>query len=227
ANLGIVGAIHDITERKRAENDLRLAEEKYRGIFENSALGIFRTTPDGRWLDANPALARMLGYASAADLMLDHPNIASLYLAEEDRRRIVDLYQRSHGLVEAEIQFRHRHGEVIIANLNARSVRHEDGSISHFEGFLEDVTAKKAAERALAASEEMLQLVLNTIPQLVDWKDRSLRFLGANRRFLQFMGRSEVGELVGRTYREVATDPSWVEVVDELDRQVMESGQPL
>lgn len=227
ANLGIVGAIHDITERKRAENDLRLAEEKYRGIFENSALGIFRTTPDGRWLDANPALARMLGYASAADLMLDHPNIASLYLAEEDRRRIVELYQRSHGLVEAEIQFRHRHGEVIIANLNARSVRREDGSISHFEGFLEDVTAKKAAERALAASEEVLQLVLNTIPQLVDWKDRSLRFLGANRRFLQFMGLSEVGELVGRTYREVATDPSWVEVVDELDRQVMESGQPL
>ncbi len=225
--MGIVGAVHDITERKRAENDLRLAEEKYRSIFENSALGIFRTTPDGRWLDANPALARMLGYSSPAALMAAHPNIATLYLEEADRQRIVELYRRSQGLVEAEIAFRRRDGEVIVTNLNARAVRRPEGEISHFEGFLEDITAKKAAERALAASEEMLQLVLDTIPQLVDWKDRSLRFLGANRRFVHFMGLRDVRQVKGKTYRDIAPDPAWVEVVEELDRQVLTTGLPV
>jgi two-component system cell cycle sensor histidine kinase/response regulator CckA len=227
AGMGLVGAVHDITARKRAENDLRLAEEKYRGIFENSVLGIFRTTPDGQWLDANPALARMLGYVSPWELLSAHPNIASLYLEEAERQRIVALYQRSRGQVEAEIQFRRRDGEVIVTNLNARAVRLEDGRISHFEGFLEDVTAKKAAERALAASEEMLQLVLNTIPQLVDWKDRNLRFLGANKRFLQFMGLMDITQIRGRTYRDITPNAQWVEVVEELDRQVVEHGVPL
>ena len=63
---GIVGVIYDISDRKKAENDLRAAEEKYREIFENSALGIFRTAPDGTWLVVNPSMARMLGVAESA-----------------------------------------------------------------------------------------------------------------------------------------------------------------
>jgi two-component system cell cycle sensor histidine kinase/response regulator CckA len=65
---GLVGVIFDITARKKAERELIKAEEKYRSIFENSALGIFRSGADGRILDANPALANMLGFDSLAEL---------------------------------------------------------------------------------------------------------------------------------------------------------------
>ena len=225
-NAGIVGVIYDISDRKKAEDDLRAAEEKYRTIFENSALGIFQTTPDGSWIVANPAMARMLGYASPDELMADNPNIATLYYQQSDRERVVDLYQQNRGSVEFEVLFRRRDGAVITANLNARAVRGCDDGFCHFEGFVEDITDRKAAELALAASESMLQLVLDTIPQLVHWKDRRLRIIGANRNFLSHVGQPELQAVLGKTYGEVLTDPDEIRRIADLDREVISTAEP-
>ncbi len=225
-NAGIVGVIYDISERKKAEDDLRAAEEKYRTIFENSALGIFQTTPDGSWIVANPALARMLGYASPEALVADNPNIATLYFQQSDRERVVDLYQQNRGSIEFEVLFRTREGAVITANLNARAVRGENDTMSHFEGFVEDITDRKAAELALAASEAMLQLVLDTIPQLVHWKDKRLRIIGANRNFLAHVGQPELSSVLGKTYGEVLTSEAEILRILQLDREVIETDEP-
>jgi PAS domain S-box-containing protein len=225
-NAGIVGVIYDISDRKKAEDDLRAAEEKYRTIFENSALGIFQTTPDGSWIVANPALARMLGYASPEDLTDANPNIASLYYQHSDRERVVELYQQNRGSIEFEVLFRRRDGAVITANLNARAVRGSDDDFCHFEGFVEDITDRKAAELALAASEAMLQLVLDTIPQLVHWKDKRLRIIGANRNFLTHVGETELSAVLGKTYAEVLTNQEEIERVAELDRRVIRLNEP-
>ena len=225
-NAGIVGVISDITDRKKAEDDLRAAEEKYRTIFENSALGIFQTSPDGSWIVANPALARMLGYVGPEELIEDNPNIASLYYQQSDRERVVELYQQNRGSIEFEVLFRKRDGAVITANLNARAVRGSDDGFCHFEGFVEDITDRKAAELALAASEAMLQLVLDTIPQLVHWKDKRLHIIGANRNFLTHVGESELSAILGKTYGEVLSDPEEVQRIAELDREVIENNEP-
>jgi len=225
-NAGVVGVIYDISDRKKAEDDLRAAEEKYRTIFENSALGIFQTTPDGSWIVANPALARMLGYAGPEELMAENPNIATLYYQQSDRERVVDLYEQNRGGIEVEILFRRRDGAVITANLNARAVRGCDDGFCHFEGFIEDITDRKAAELALAASEAMLQLVLDTIPQLVHWKDKRLRIIGANRNFLAHVGRTELASILGKTYGEVLTDAAEIQRIAELDREVIETDEP-
>lgn len=225
-NAGVVGVIYDISDRKKAEDDLRAAEEKYRTIFENSALGIFQTTPDGSWIVANPALARMLGYAGPEELMAENPNIATLYYQQSDRERVVDLYEQNRGGIEAEILFRRRDGAVITANLNARAVRGCDDGFCHFEGFIEDITDRKAAELALAASEAMLQLVLDTIPQLVHWKDKRLRIIGANRNFLAHVGQTELASILGKTYGEVLTDAAEIQRIAELDREVIEADEP-
>ena len=225
-NAGIVGVIYDISDRKKAEDDLRAAEEKYRTIFENSALGIFQTTPDGSWIVANPALARMLGYASPEELMASNPNIATLYYQQSDRERVVDLYEQNRGGIEVEILFRRRDGAVITANLNARAVRGCDDGFCHFEGFIEDITDRKAAELALAASEAMLQLVLDTIPQLVHWKDKRLRIIGANRNFLAHVGQTDLAAILGKTYGEVLTDADEIRRIGELDREVIETDEP-
>ncbi len=225
-NAGIVGVIYDISDRKKAEDDLRAAEEKYRTIFENSALGIFQTSPDGSWIVANPALARMLGYASPEELVAANPNIASLYYQQSDRERVVDLYQQNRGSVEFEVLFRTRGGSVITANLNARAVRGCDDGFCHFEGFVEDITDRKAAELALAASEAMLQLVLDTSPQLVHWKDRRLRIIGANRNFLAHVGQSDLQAILGKTYGEVLTDPEEIQRISQLDMEVVTANEP-
>jgi len=225
-NAGIVGVIYDISDRKKAEDNLRAAEEKYRTIFENSALGIFQTTPDGSWMVANPALARMLGYASPEALIADNPNISSLYFQQSDRERVVDLYQQNRGSVEFEVLFRTRDGEIITANLNARAVRGCNDDFCHFEGFVEDITDRKAAELALAASEAMLQLVLDTIPQLVHWKDRELRIIGANRNFLAHVGQSELSAIYGKKYAEVVSYAYEVEQISRLDQEVVETDEP-
>lgn len=225
-NAGIVGVIYDISDRKKAEDDLRAAEEKYRSIFENSALGIFRTAPDGSWLDANPALARMLGYASPQDLIAENLNIASLYYQQSDRLRVVDLYEQSTGAIEFEVLFKTHRGAVITANLNARAVRGCDDDFCLYEGFVEDVTDRKAAELALAASEAMLQLVLDTIPQLVDWKDRELRVIGANRNFLTHVGQPDLATINGKLFRDFASDQLEADRMAELDRAVIVSNEP-
>lgn len=224
-NAGIVGVIYDLSERKKAEDDLREAEEKYRSIFENSALGIFRTAPDGTWLDANPALARMLGYGSPQELLAENPNISSLYHQQDDRSRVVDLYRRSEGAIEFEVVFRTRTGELITANLNARAVPGPDDDFCLYEGFVEDVTEKKTAELALAASKSMLQLVLNTIPQLVHWKDRNLRILGANQNFLTYTGQYDLAAIEGRTYSEIVHDRHEAEIIAALDREVLDNNE--
>jgi len=225
-NAGIVGVIYDISDRKKAEDDLRAAEEKYRGIFENSALGIFRTAPDGSWIVANPALARMLGYASPEALIENNPNISSLYFQQSDRERVVDLYQQNRGSIEFEVLFRTRDGAIITANLNARAVRGCNDDFCHFEGFVEDITHRKAAELALAASEAMLQLVLDTIPQLVHWKDRRMQIMGANRNFLAHVGQTELSTILGKTYGEVVADAHEVEQIALLDKEVIETNEP-
>lgn len=225
-NAGIVGVIYDISDRKKAEDDLRAAEEKYRSIFENSALGIFRTAPDGSWIVANPALARMLGYSNPEELIENNPNISSLYFQQSDRERVVDLYQQNRGSIEFEVLFRTRDGAIITANLNARAVRGCNDDFCHFEGFVEDITDRKAAELALAASEAMLQLVLDTIPQLVHWKDRRMRIIGANRNFLAHVGQTELPAIIGKTYDEVVTHEHEVEQITQLDREVIETNEP-
>lgn len=221
---GIVGVIYDLSERKKAEDDLRAAEEKYRSIFENSALGIFRTAPDGSWLDANPALARMLGYASPEELIAANPYISTIYYQQSDRARLVDMYQHNQGSLDVEVLFVTRTGAVITADLNSRAV-YLDGVLCWYEGFAEDVTDRKVAELALAASEAMLQLVLNTIPLLVDWKDCSLRFIGANRNFLAHVGHEDLSAIAGKTYRELAQDQTEAEQLALLDQDIIASGK--
>ena len=85
--LGIEGFITDITELKRAEEALREAETKYRGIFENAIEGIFQTTPDGHYISANPALARLYGYSGPEELIGRLTDIENQLYVEPNRRQ--------------------------------------------------------------------------------------------------------------------------------------------
>ncbi len=151
----------EIHSREQAIVALREAEGKYRRIFENAVEGIFQTTPDGRYLAANPALARLYGYDSPEQLIQEMNDIGRrLYVDPECRRRFIAQIAE-HGIVRGfEAQVYARDGGVVWISENARAVYDECGKLSHYEGMVEDITQRKEVEdlqrratHALAASE--------------------------------------------------------------------------
>lgn len=145
----------EIAERKRAENELREAEEKYRGIFEDAIVGIFQTTPDGRYLSANPALARMYGFDSPEELIACRNNIGAQAYVDQGRRDEFRLIMREQGIVRGfEYEVCRKDGSRIWLSENACAVRDGRGDISYYIGTAEDVTARKSAEKHLQSAME-------------------------------------------------------------------------
>ena len=162
----IQGFIQDITERRRHEQALEEAERRYRGIFENAVEGIFQTTPEGHYLRANPALARIYGYGSPEALIAKLRDIgAELYVDAGRRAEFVRL-MREHGQVQAfESQVRKADGAVIWISESAREVRDAQGRLQLYEGTVEDITVRKAYEIRIAhqATHDMLTGLPNRV----------------------------------------------------------------
>lgn len=139
----IDGITTDITKRKQAE-------ERYRSIFENAIEGIFQSTPDGNYLSANPALAKLYGYASADDLLSNLTNIEQqLYVDPGQRVKLNQLLQRRGSVSNFEYQVQRRDGTIIWISENVHVVRDKDNHILYYEGTVEDVTERKRTEDQL------------------------------------------------------------------------------
>jgi len=140
----------DITDQKEAEEERRQAEEKYRSIFENAIEGIFQSTVDGRFLTANPAMARMLGYESPEELLGAVSNIGDQLYVEPGRREEFYRLALRDGFVSAfETRMYRKDGNPVWISANARAIYDEGGDLSGYEGTVEDITERKRAEEAL------------------------------------------------------------------------------
>ena len=165
----IVGAINtylDITARKDAEAAMQRAERKYRAIFENAVEGIFQTTPGGQILNANRAMARMLGHESLEELMAyaaEHP--AWHYVDPDDRTRFRDILER-HGRVSAfEVEMRCKEGRHVWVSMNAHTERGKDGVTRYYEGTLEDITERKQAAEAMHKQQNFMKALLDNLQE--------------------------------------------------------------
>ncbi|MDM8549681.1 response regulator [Desulfobacterales bacterium HSG2] len=138
-------------EKQLAEQNekLRASEEKYRGIFENAVEGIFQSTPDGRFISANPALARIMGYDSPDELLSSVTDIAKqLYVCLEDREKIVEILRENGRVSGFETQFYGKDGSTIWASMTFRDVRDSHNNVLYYEGSIVDITARREKERA-------------------------------------------------------------------------------
>src|SRR5579872_5192368 len=140
----IEGIVQDITQRKHAEHALREAERRYHGLFENAIEGIYRTTLDGRHLDANPALAHIYGYDSPLDLITSLHDIGSqLYVEKQRREEFLSLMRARGSVTGFESQVYRKNRDIIWISENARALHGEDGSLIGFEGTVEDITERR------------------------------------------------------------------------------------
>ena len=152
---GLVGLSRDITQLKQTEQALRQAEEKYRTIYENSLEGIFQTTRDGHFISANPALARLYGYDSPEQLVGALTDIEHQLYVDPARREEFARRMREDGSVagfESEVYKRDR--SKIWISESARTVKDAGGNFLYYEGIVEDVTARKQAERERETARE-------------------------------------------------------------------------
>lgn len=153
---GSFAMLTDITERKLAEEALRQSEEKYRTLFEDAVLGIFRSTPGGQYLDINHAFAAMYGYQTPAEMIENIDNIKEqLYVHTEDRDMISHLLStvgEARGFVA---ENRHRDGHSIWISINARTIRNNEGEIIYYTGTVEDITERIRMEEDLRKARDL------------------------------------------------------------------------
>ncbi len=146
----IEGYIQDISERMAVDEMLREAVRRYESLFEHATEGIFQTTPDGHYLSANPALARIYGHASPDDLIAHLRDIQrQLYIQPARRTEFVHLMQSQGSVRNFESQVHRRDGSIIWISENARAVKDADGSVQFYEGTVVDITERKQHEAAL------------------------------------------------------------------------------
>ena len=170
------------SDRRRAEEKLRKSEAEYRNIFENAIEGIYRTSPEGRFLTANPTAARLLGYESPEELISSITDITTqIYANPGDRDEAVRLMREQGFIKNFEVQCRRKDGSIVWGSLSARIVRDENGQVLYQEGTSQDITERKRAEEALQHSQQMLQNVLDNFPGVVFWKDRNSVYQGCNK----------------------------------------------
>lgn len=210
----------------RAESQARLlhAEEKYRSIYENAVEGIFQTTPDGHYLSANSALARIYGYENPDELMRQVSDIGRMLYVEPGRRDDFVRIMQEHDVVSAfESRIRRKNGEIIWISENVRAVRDKQGRILFYEGTVEDVTERHRTEEKLAQSEALYHSLVDAIEQAIFRKDLQGRFTFGNHRFCETLGRS-LEEIVGKTDRDFFP-PEMADKYQADDREVIGSGK--
>ncbi|MBN2505681.1 MAG: response regulator [Verrucomicrobia bacterium] len=145
--IGIQGIFWDVTQITKTEQALRQAEEKYRTIYENAVEGIFQTSENGRFISANPALARMCGYDTPEEMMAAITDIQTQLYVDPGRRDEFQRLMQEHGAVRAfELRVRRKDGRIIWVSLAARAVRGADGRLLYYEGAVEDITSRKLVE---------------------------------------------------------------------------------
>jgi PAS domain S-box-containing protein len=128
-------------------NELREAEKKYRGIFENAVEGIFQTTPAGRFLSANPSMARILGYDDVKELVESSTNIGQeIYVDPEQRNELLRLIEEGETVTGFEVQLYRRDRNIIWVSIHARPIFDENGQLAWLEGIFQDITERKRAE---------------------------------------------------------------------------------
>lgn len=144
------GFIEDVSERRQAQDSIANAELRYRHIFENASEGIFQTTPDGHYLSANMALARMYGYASPEQLIADLADIEHrLYVDPTQREKFRHLMDTQGEVVNFESEVYRQDGSKIWISENAHSVRGLQGELIYYEGTVQDITERRSYQEQL------------------------------------------------------------------------------
>lgn len=221
-----IGIIRDITTRKRAEDALRLSEEKYRGMFEQAVEGIFQTDARGYIVNANPESAHILGYSSAEELLRASRKLGiNIYADLRRHSNFISLMQDGQVVHGFEIEMYCKDGEKIWVSLHARPIRNEIGELLSTEGIIQDITARKRAQEALVESERRYRDLFDISPDpMIVHKEGKIIF--GNRAAADFFRVESSDALAGMTLLEFVHSDSRQTVLERIREAEKSSMRP-
>lgn len=231
-NLRVVGTFTDVEERRRAERALSEAEKKYRTIVENAAGGIYQLTPEGIYLSANPAMARILGYDAPEQILREVKNAyTNIYDNEKDHAEVFKALSGNVDFYNHETQMIRKNGQKIWVNENIRAVKDESGNILYFEGSVEDIEQRKAFEIGLMEAKMQSDLANRAKSEFLTNMSHELRTpLNSIIGFSEIMKNEVFGKIEQPSYLEYAkhindSGQSLLRVINEiLDISRIEAG---
>lgn len=206
-----LAVIQDITVRKQTEELLLASEERFRGLYENSTIGLYRTTPDGKIILANPALVTMLGFDSSDELRTRNLEKDG-YEPDYSRDKFIELINKNGIIYGLESKWKKKDGTFIYVHESAKAIKDENGNILYYDGTVEDITDKKKAIEALVESEKKFRSVVEEAVEIVFTIDINGYFTYVNPAGIKASGFSfdellklKYSDLVEPTYRKRVT----------------------
>ncbi len=159
--LDTIALIRDITARKEAEKALQESEEKYRTLQENIPMGIFRSSKIGNFISANMSMVNILGFKTREEFI--RTSVDKIFNNHDDKIKYFHEIEANGFVANYELELKRQDGESFWAEINAKTIRDEDGKILYYDGILEDITIKKQQKEELHQSKERLNLILQNI----------------------------------------------------------------
>ncbi|WP_291319748.1 PAS domain S-box protein [Desulfonatronospira sp.] len=190
--------------------------------LKNAPMGIFTSTPRGRFLSANHAMARMLGYSSPQELMHSITDIAQhLYADPKEWDSLNSLLQEKEEVFNHECRFRRRDGTFFWVSINARAVRDNGVTVAHqgFAADVTDITELKRTQEALRQSQELLKAVIDSAEDSIFIKDSMLRYVKVNAATESLLGMN-ARDMLGKTDRDLF-GPEFGEHIEKTDKKVL------
>jgi PAS domain S-box-containing protein len=218
-----VAVIEDITFRRMADENLKMAEEKYRTIFETALDGIYQISPKGLLQTANPAMARILGYDSVEDLITTVTDTARQLWVHQEERKDYLRQLREHDIVQDfECEFYRKDHSPIWVSLTTHTVRETDGKILISEGILVDITRRKNDERDRIDRELEYRTILRTTLDGFSITSLKGEFLDTNDAFCRLTGYSHE-ELLTLTFADI--DIKKTAEIEQHIRDIIRKGE--
>jgi len=199
-NLGVVsgsiGVMTDITDKKIFEKELKLSEEKFKNLFNSMPSGYYRSTPEGRFVDANPAFISMLGYKNLEELK----NIFIPHTIYVDPSERISLFKDNPQLIDKVERYRlkRKDGQIIWIEENSRYIKDENGKVLFNEGICKDITFELEAEIILRKSEERYRLIAENSTDMISKHSLDGKFIYVSPSCKKILGY-EQEELIGQS----------------------------
>ncbi|NJK85785.1 MAG: PAS domain S-box protein [Bacteroidales bacterium] len=200
--------------------------EKYKAIFNDAPLGIFRATIGGKYIEVNNTFSSLLGYGSPEELIRSVKDIAKqIYANARERKKLIAEILKGTAVVRHETHFKRLNGSLFPVSITLKMVYNEKGKPLYLSGIVEDITIRKKVQNNLINERNQLRILIDNIPDYIYLKDNKDEFIIVNKAFAGLLKIKNPDDLTGKSIPTI-TDKFVANLLRD-DKEILKHGRPL